>query len=219
VVVGNGRNVVTLRHAPVHRRQRGAGVPATPIAPEAREDRRRQAVIAALRATLVERGYHATTYDVVARRAGVRPADIGRLSGSKSELVLEALGLPRLLRGAGRLARLGGAEIVAEYLRFWETDDNAEILLGVLDAALSDRRVVRDVEGFLTRALIRPLAVALGMSDACPRVRLLISCLSGLAVSRYVLREEPLASADHETIAAWVGPAIDGYLHGELGAA
>jgi hypothetical protein len=47
----------------------------------------------------------------------------------------------------------------------------------------------------------------------------MISYLCGLAVSRYLLREEPLASADHETIADWMGPSIDGALHGALGAA
>ncbi len=55
------------------------------------------------------------------------------------------------------------------------------------------------------------------MTDAYPRARLAFSQLLGLAVSRYVLVQEPLASADHETIAAWARPSLDYFLHGELG--
>ncbi len=41
---------------------------------------------------------------------------------------------------------------------------------------------------------------------------LVASQLLGLAWTRYVLRLEPLASADVETLAAWVGPTIDRYI-------
>jgi AcrR family transcriptional regulator len=128
----------------------------------------RTAVLEAARATLVARGYEATSYDVVAEVAGVRPAQIRELFGSRSELVLAALGLPRLSRAADGLAALSGRDIVAGYLRFWETGDNAAILLRVLGAATSDGRVVRDLERHVTRALVRPLSAALGKSDACP---------------------------------------------------
>jgi hypothetical protein len=33
------------------------------------------------------------------------------------------------------------------------------------------------------------------------------------------VRQEPLASADHETIAAWAGPALDYFLKDERGRA
>jgi len=172
-----------------------------------------------VRVALSTRGYRGASYDVVADLAGVRPAQIRGLFGSKSALVLEALGLPPTPHGAACLALLSGRDIVTRYLEFWETGENATILLGVLSAAATDKRVVRDFECYLTRALVRPLSAALGKVDAYPRVRLLVSYLSGLAVSRYLLREEPLASADHETVADWVGPSIDGFLHGQLGAA
>jgi hypothetical protein len=37
----------------------------------------------------------------------------------------------------------------------------------------------------------------------------------GLAFERYVLGLEPLASADPETVVAWVGPTVQSYLTGE----
>jgi len=34
-------------------------------------------------------------------------------------------------------------------------------------------------------------------------------------MARYVLRVEPLASADHDTLAAWIAPTLQCYLTGE----
>jgi hypothetical protein len=38
----------------------------------------------------------------------------------------------------------------------------------------------------------------------------------GLAVTRYVLRVEPLASADAEAVAAAIGPTLQRYFTGSL---
>jgi hypothetical protein len=38
------------------------------------------------------------------------------------------------------------------------------------------------------------------------------SQLVGLAMARYVLRIEPLASADPATVAAWIAPTLERYL-------
>jgi hypothetical protein len=75
------------------------------------------------------------------------------------------------------------------------------------------------VERHATEAIVRPFAVENRSTDACPRARLAFSLLVGLAMSRYVLIQEPLASADPETLAAWIGPSLDRYLDGGLGGA
>jgi len=176
------------------------------------------AILAAARRVMAARGYEAASYVAIGEAAGVSPASVRRFFPTKMELALETLQVPRAMRGASRLARLSGREIVTQYLQFWETGQNTAILLSVFRAAANDGRIVRDVERFLTAALVRPLAWGLQSVDACPRIRLMMSQLAGLAVSRYVLREEPLASADCETLACWMGPPIDGLLHGALGA-
>ena len=177
----------------------------------------RRASVGAARELLAVADYSAVDFAAVAQAAGLRAADVRRHFGSRMELTLSALRLPPALSGARR-ARLSGSQTVARFLAFWEAGDNAPIMLGVLRAATRDRRVVREVEGLITAKLLEPLAGGLGTPDACPRVRLVTSALMGLAVSRYVLCEEPLASADHATVAAWMGPAIDCYLHHALGA-
>src|SRR6266581_1041526 len=48
------------------------------------------------------------------------------------------------------------------------------------------------------------------------RQALIGSQLMGLAFQRYILRAEPVVTADADQLAAWVGPAIDRYLHEPL---
>ena len=53
------------------------------------------------------------------------------------------------------------------------------------------------------------------MEDAALRVGLFSSHLIGLAVSRYLVRAEPVASADPATLVRWIGPVLQNYLTGQ----
>lgn len=180
------------------------------------EARRKRRIVGAARDLLAVAEYEAVDYMAVAQAAGVRPAEVSHWFASRVELIRAALDLPAE-PAAGR-GSLAGTETVSRFLTFWERGDNAAILANVLRAAMHDRRVRREVEDLLGALLFLPLAAGLGATDAGPRARLVSSALIGLAVTRYVFREEPLCSADHETIAAWMGPSIDCYLRGALGA-
>ncbi len=48
------------------------------------------------------------------------------------------------------------------------------------------------------------------------RVSLVASQLAGLAMIRYVIKIEPLASAPAEVLVAAIGPTIQRYVHGDL---
>ena len=181
------------------------------------EARTRRVIVRAARELFAVADYAAVDFAAVAQVAHVRPQDVSRHFGSRVELTMAALELPPALARERRV-RLGGARMVARFLAFWEEGDNAGILTNVLRAAMHDGRVRREVEAVLSGMLFSPLAAGLGTTDAGPRARLVSSALVGLAVTRYVLREEPIASADHETLAAWMGPSIDCYLRGALGA-
>jgi hypothetical protein len=60
------------------------------------------------------------------------------------------------------------------------------------------------------------LARAIDRPDADLRAALVGSQLVGLALARYVVGVEPLASAPTETVAAAIGPTIQRYLVGEV---
>lgn len=199
--------------------------PAPPVGPDgahrratvARDEEVREAVLAVVADALRARPYDQVTYTFVARLARVTTAEVRRCFPTKAEMVLTALRTPPA-RPAGRATlELSGAEIVSRHLEFWEAGDNAVILRNLYTASAGDRRLAATIEAHTIAALIAPFAARVKTTDACPRARLAVSELLGLAVSRYVLHQEPLASADHETIAAWAGPSLDYFLKGELG--
>jgi hypothetical protein len=43
-----------------------------------------------------------------------------------------------------------------------------------------------------------------------------MSQLAGLGLTRYILRLEPLASANADDVVNWVGPTVQRYLTGDL---
>jgi hypothetical protein len=68
----------------------------------------------------------------------------------------------------------------------------------------------------LTRVLLRPLALGAGGDDPDLRAALLASQIVGLAITRYVLKLEPVASADADRLASLYGPTLQRYLAGAL---
>ena len=177
----------------------------------------RRAIVDVVPYALQARPYEQVTFTFIARLAGVTAADVRRCFATKAELVLAALRRPsRVPPAAGALAG-SGAEIVARWLEFWEFGDNGTILRRVCGAATDDRRLAAALEARAIALVIAPFAARVPAPDACPRARLACAQLLGLAMSRYVLCQEPLASADHETLAAWAGPALDCSLRGALG--
>jgi len=60
--------------------------------------------------------------------------------------------------------------------------------------------------------IMEPMVAALGVPDPALRVTLLASQILGLALLRYVICVEPLASADSETLVRLYAPTLQRYL-------
>jgi len=58
----------------------------------------------------------------------------------------------------------------------------------------------------------RSIAATLDGPDARLRVELAMAHVVGVVLSRYVLRLEPLASADQEEVLAYLAPTLQRYL-------
>ena len=71
-------------------------------------------------------------------------------------------------------------------------------------------------EGLMGGGLFR-LIEALQVSQTTVQPALLGSELFGLAMARYVIRVEPIASASVDRLATWYGPTVQRYLTGPLG--
>ena len=68
------------------------------------------------------------------------------------------------------------------------------------------------------RDLVGPIVATVAPDAPALRGALVASQLIGLALARYVLRLEPLASADHAAVVAAVAPNLQRYLTGPLDA-
>ena len=79
-----------------------------------------------------------------------------------------------------------------------------------------DGPVADTIRQFLERTIIAAFAERLPGPEPQLRAVLIGSQVAGLLLARYVVRLEPLASADRDRLAAIYGPTIERYAYGEL---
>jgi AcrR family transcriptional regulator len=177
----------------------------------------RAEILTAARALFAESGYTATTLRAVAMDAHVDPALILHHFGSKEALFRSAMHVSidpaaiAALIGDGDRAALG-ERLCRYFLGLWEDGATREPLLAMLRSALTHDGAADSLRGFLTEALVGRVAMVLDVPDAALRATLVGSQLIGLAIVRYLLRIEPLASADAATVVHWVAPTLQRYL-------
>jgi AcrR family transcriptional regulator len=156
----------------------------------------RRALLTAARELFAAVGYDATTVRAVADRAGVNQALLFRYFGNKRGLFTEAVQSEALELLAGPQA-----DLLERTLDVMLSDQGeqygAEPLLAVLRAAGSEQ-VGADVRHGLGAAYSSAFAAKAATGDphdAALRGELLMAWLLGLALTRSVLRDGPLADA------------------------
>jgi AcrR family transcriptional regulator len=184
----------------------------------------RERIAEAARHLFAERGFDRTSVRAVAAEAGVDPALVHHYFGTKQRLFIEAVDFPIDAAAAIGTLSAGGVDdagnrLVRFALRLWDDPVVLPRLLGVLRSAVTDPEAARMLGRLFTRQGPVQLVRALGADQPDLRAELVGTQLVGLAVARHVLRVEPLASADHETIVAAIGPTMQRYLVGDLGTA
>ncbi|GAA0520638.1 TetR family transcriptional regulator [Saccharopolyspora subtropica] len=181
----------------------------------------RAALLAAAREVFIEQGYTGATVRAIAGRAGVDPAMVNHWFGGKEGLFAAAVSIPvnpaevipQLLQGdPEQLAE----RMVRRFLSVWDEAGGGEFVALVRSLAVHDEAVAM-LKEFVTTLLFGRLTEALGMDQPELRAALCGSQIVGLGMARYVVRLEPLASADHDTVVAAVAPNLQRYLTGDLG--
>lgn len=176
----------------------------------------REAILDAAREQFAAQGFEGATMRAIARAAGVDPALVSYYFGSKSGLFVESLRLPvnpadaidaLLADGTDDL----GVRLVTRFLEVWDNPVSGEPVIRVLRSATSQPELMRD---FLQRQIVPRLAGAIEEPQAELRATAVASQMLGLAVARYVLRIEPLASAPPNEIVALIGPTVQRYIDG-----
>ena len=183
----------------------------------------RDRIADAARRLFAERGFDRTSVRAVAAEAGVDPALVHHYVGTKQRLFIEAVDFPiDAVRAIETLAVDDDVDHVGERLvrfalQLWDDPVVLPRLLGVLRSAVTDPDAAKLLSALFTRQGPVQLVHAIDADQPDLRAELVGTQLVGLAVARHVLRLEPLASADHETIVAAVGPTMQRYLTGDLG--
>ena len=184
----------------------------------------RDAILDAARRAFAERGYDQVTIRGVAETAGVDPALVHHYFGSKEGLFVAAMELPvdpavmveMLL--AGDRDQIG-ERIAGTFVSVWDQAANQHPLLALIRSAVSSEKAAAMLREFLADALLRRVAERLGKADGQLRASLVASQLMGLAIARYIVRIEPLASAPPPVVVAAIGPTVQRYVTGDLGTA
>ena len=181
----------------------------------------REAILAAARRAFAERGYQHATIRQVAELAGVDPALVHHYFGTKQGLFVAAVQLPvnpveRLSAVLADDPERVGERLVETFLAIWDHATDRSPLLTLVRSAVGDGDAAAMLREFITAEILGPIASRLGSPDAPLRATLVGSQLIGLAMARYIVKVEPLASAPAAQVAAAVGPTIQRYLTGDL---
>ncbi|MEU4481399.1 TetR family transcriptional regulator [Micromonospora sp. NPDC023966] len=182
----------------------------------------REAILAAARAAFAERGFDAASIRAIATAAGVDPALVHHYFGTKEELFRATVAIPvdpaRLLPAVLAGGPEGAGErLVRTFLSVWDSPVGGAAV-ALLRSAVSNEWTARMLREFLTTQVLRRVLDQLDVDPAELPLRgaLVATQVAGLAMMRYVIRLEPVASADPETLVAAIGPTVQRYLTGDL---
>ncbi|MQA16888.1 MAG: TetR family transcriptional regulator [Pseudonocardiaceae bacterium] len=180
----------------------------------------RAALLDAARVEFTERGFDGATVRAIAERAGVDPAMVNHWFGGKDALFVAALQIPvnpdelvpQLLAGdPGQL----GARIVRRFVTVWDATDGGPFV-ALLRSVSSHEGAARMLREFIARVVFGRVVSTLDTDNPELRAALCATQVAGLGMVRYVIRLEPLASADHDTVVTAIGPTLQRYLTGDL---
>jgi AcrR family transcriptional regulator len=196
----------------------------------------RAEILAAAAAVFAEESYDRASLRSIAARAAVDPSLIHHyFPGGKPELFAEAVQQdfdPRLILdlvlGEDHVSQVAattrgqtrGSAIVLHFLKMWDHADpsgTGDAFVSFTQAAASSPEAAAGVRSFLAERVWSHLdSEGRDPDDLAQRRSLVASQLMGLGFARYVLRLEPVASADAQQLAWLVGPTIDHYLDADL---
>jgi len=165
----------------------------------------------------MQHGYDGATIRGIAAGAGVDAALVHHYFGSKERLLVaalqpEALALvPDLLAegldGLGeRLLRAAFTTFESGYPAGWGT------LIGLVRSATTHEEAAALLRESFASGGLTMLVDALRLPQARLRAALIGTELFGMAMARFIVRLEPIASADIESLVSWYAPNVQRYL-------
>ncbi|UNO40580.1 TetR family transcriptional regulator [Streptomyces sp. MST-110588] len=177
----------------------------------------RERILAAARTQFAEHGYDKASVRAIAKAAAVDPALVHHYFGTKEQVfaaaiemtLAPALSLPEAVAGSPEAA---GERMARFVFGFWEDPATRQPLLAVLRSALTNETAAGVLRDLIRRRLLERVAGGLDVPDPALRAQLAAGHLIGIAMLRYVVKMDPIASADIEDVIASVAPALQRYL-------
>jgi AcrR family transcriptional regulator len=184
----------------------------------------RTAIREAAERLFAERGYDRTSMRAIAAAAGVDQKLVAHFFGSKQRLFVEvftppfdpAVAIPGMLTGEREEIGERAARFLLAVL---EDPDGRRRITGLIRAAASEPEAARMVRDLISREILARFVEALDVEDADVRASLFGSQVVGLAMARYIVGVEPLASMPAEAVSAAIAPNLQRYLVEPLPAA
>ncbi len=177
----------------------------------------RAAILAAAEAQFAANGFDRVSMRGIAKAAGVDPALVHHYFSSKEDVLLASLDVPFDPREViPALTEAGvqqlGVRIATQFVSIWDDPGNQARLVAVLRASLSSDVAADLLTNGVLRMIFTPISMAIDAPDALVRAQYVASQLLGLAMLRYVMRIEPLASASAHDVVAQIAPTLQHYI-------
>ncbi|MEV0619704.1 TetR family transcriptional regulator [Nonomuraea sp. NPDC050404] len=174
-------------------------------------------ILTAARRVFAEKGFDKATVRGIAREAEVDPALVHHYFDTKEGMFAAAMQLPInpqeiipiLLEGPREEI---GVRLVRLILRVTASEETRAPVLALLRSAMSNDQAIAMIREFFTSALLYQVADRLEVPHL--RIEAAFSQMLGIVMARYVLKLEPLASADHDELVELLAPTIQRYFTG-----
>jgi AcrR family transcriptional regulator len=162
-------------------------------------------ILAAARRRFGAEGYERTTLRAVAAEVGVDAALVIRYFGSKQDLFAAAadfaIELPDLSNvDPDEVAGL----LLPRFFAVWEAD---ETFVALLRAAMTSQ-IAADTLRRVFAEQVAPKLITATPDNPIQRIGLMGAFVIGLATTRYVLVNPPIANLSHDELSRWAAPVI-----------
>ena len=177
----------------------------------------REALLDVARDIVAKRGYVGLTMRTASAAAGVTPDVARRYYRNREALFAAAMRLPADPVSAIPTLMAPGIEGMGERLVRFTLDtlrdpQARDDIMSLARTGVSAGHAVTGLQDFIEVGVLDRIAGMIGVPDARMRSALITSYLMGVAIMRYGVRLEPLASASDEEVIRMVAPVIQDLL-------
>lgn len=174
-------------------------------------------ILEAAREVFGDRGYDGASMRGIAARANVDPALVHHYFGSKEGLFAASIDVPFAPEEiatsiAEAPAASRGERMARTFFAVWEDPVRRAPTLALFRSAMTHETAAALLRQFARRVMVARVAPALTGPNAELRAEAAASHLIGLALARYVIKVEPLASASVDALVELIAPVLQRYL-------